>query len=132
MSEEKTYDKTAVEFHKVNRSTEVWCQFWKTARWVAVSGFAYLALDSLAGKTTLASFIVNIFAVTQEEGVSKWWVYTSIAAILWAFIERVLRQRKVKSMSKRLENLEKTRDPNRTSSGLTREGETPTLNRRRD
>ena len=132
MSEEEKYDRTAVEFLKVNRSAEVWCQVWKTVRWASVFGFSYLSLSCLAGKITFASFIVNIFAVTPGEGISKWWMYVSIAAILWAIIERVLRQRKVKSISKRLESLEKAKDPDRTSSGLTRDGETPTINRRRD
>jgi hypothetical protein len=123
--------RVAIEFHKIDRQAENFIQFWKTVRWVSVALFVYLSIDALAGRTTLAEVAVKFFALTSERGVSKWWVAAAGLFCVWAVLERTLRLRKVSSMSKRMEALEKKIDSNRTSSGLTRTGETPTLGKPR-
>jgi hypothetical protein len=92
-------------------------------RWgAACFGFwcLYLAIDSVAGKTT--AFTV---------GMSVLWDFRLVfafslagATTAWAIAERKLRQRKVESMQGRIRELETTIDPRRTTSGLTSAGRT--------
>lgn len=51
-------------------------------------------------------------------------LFISIAAIVWGYIERKLRQIKVTKESKRIVSLEKKIDPNRSSSYLNKDGST--------
>ena len=120
-----------IEIYKIDRRAEIYEHFFKTIRWVGVAYCVYLCIESLAGRSTFASFFVRFFATVEEGGVSKWWVAAAILFAAWAVGERVLRLRKVGAMSKRLEMLELTVDKGRTSSGLTRTGETPKSGKRR-
>lgn len=51
-------------------------------------------------------------------------VLISIAAIIWAFLERRVKKEKVIKLSKRIVKLEKMIDPNRSSSYLNKDGST--------
>jgi hypothetical protein len=115
----------ALTIRRIDRSVEIWKQFWKSVCFIGIAGFGYLSIDALAGKTTLASLLVHFFETTSGSGVSKWWMWGALICFIWAWLERNLRLRKVRSMSQRLEVLEKEIDKGRTSSGLTRAGETP-------
>ena len=90
---------------------------------VLISLFAYLAVSSLAGKETNASFLGKL----EAGGFSvKDFIYISCIALLavWALGERGIRLRFVEKSSKRIRRLEADIDPGRTSSGLTDKGET--------
>jgi hypothetical protein len=91
---------------------------------VAIAYVAYLCVDTLAGKSTLASFLVSILA-PKENNILLWiCIPVALGAIAWGSIERYLRQQKTKYLTERNAMLEKRIDPNRTSSGLMPTGDT--------
>jgi hypothetical protein len=57
-------------------------------------------------------------------GAKSAWVLTTLS-MCYAWMERRLRRRKTKTMADRITELETMIDPNRTSSGLTKTGDTP-------
>jgi hypothetical protein len=80
----------------------------------------YLAIDSIAGKTTAFTMALSILLDVRL-------VFAfSVAGLstIWAVAERKLRQRKVKYMQGRVRELELKIDPKRTTSGLTEHGRT--------
>lgn len=78
-------------------------------------------VEALAGQETIVEVAINYFT---KSGNSFPWV-VSITSIVWAVGERKFRQRKIASMSKHIHELEIRIDPDRTGSGLTDEGRTP-------
>ncbi|MBL4701186.1 MAG: hypothetical protein JKX85_08000 [Phycisphaeraceae bacterium] len=85
--------------------------------------------SSLAGKTTVANFLVEWFTESPS-GVS----FTinlglTIVAVLWAIKERRHRLKKVEILGNRISHLEAQRDPNRTTSGLLTNGQTHPVDR---
>lgn len=93
-------------------------------KWLALLGIAfcgYLAVDSLAGKTTQVSGSLT-YAVSAGKALP--WVLTALAFI-WAINEQRLRRQKTRTMAHRIKSLETRLDPNVSSSGLTLDGETP-------
>lgn len=89
---------------------------------VACFGFLYLAVDSLAGKTTATDIALKaITDLKLDRGVL--YVLTGGTA-LWAIRERKLRKKKTKDLGAYVKELEKHIDPNRTSSNLTETGDT--------
>ncbi len=89
--------------------------------YITIAYIVYLSIKVLAGQETIAQFVFVFFSRQKSQ-----WLWPTIAALalIWALSERKLRHRKTKYLSKRIEELEKTRDPNRTSSGLPPTGET--------
>lgn len=90
--------------------------------WLGLAFFGYLSIDALAAETTY----LEIFNSVTVELLSKslpWWALTTVFA-LWAILERSLRKRKTKKLTKRIEHLETKLDPQRTSSGLLSTGDT--------
>lgn len=90
--------------------------------------YGYLSIQALAGQTTAANFALSYLTDAEGGASAKPWVVTTIVAVLWGFLERWLRCRKVGSMSKRSKELEKLFDAQQASSGLTRMGHAPTSN----
>jgi hypothetical protein len=80
----------------------------------------YLAVDSVAGKTT--AFSVGLSLLWDVRLVLAFSIAGS--AILWATAERWLRHRKVEFVQGRIRELELKIDPNRSTSGLTTKGRT--------
>lgn len=101
----------------------------KTIRCVFIClGFVFV-FYFLSGKTTIAS--LSAIVITSPEKVSDVYKYLAgglfillIFAIIWALIERRLRKTKVTKQSKRIVELEKKIDPNRSSSYLNKDGST--------
>lgn len=100
----------------------------RTALRVTFAGFAiwclYLAIDSIAGKTTAFQAVVSV-------GFSLLWDIRFVVAFslagattIWAVAERWLRHRKVNYLQGRIKELELNIDPGRTTSGLTTKGRT--------
>ena len=100
----------------------------RTALRVTFAGFAiwclYLAIDSIAGKTTAFQAVVSV-------GFSLLWDIRFVVAFslagattIWAAAERWLRHRKVNYLQGRIKVLELNIDPGRTTSGLTTKGRT--------
>lgn len=97
-------------------------RFIRYLTWLGLAYFGYVSVDALAGETTY----LEVFNSVTVELLSKslpWWAVTTVFA-LWAILERSLRKRKTKKLTKRIERLETKLDPQRTSSGLLSTGDT--------
>ena len=97
-------------------------RFIRYLTWLGLAYLGYLSIDALAGETTY----LEVFNSVTVELLSKslpWWAVTTVFA-LWAILERSLRKRKTKKLTKRIERLETKLDPQRTSSGLVSTGDT--------
>lgn len=114
-----------VRIRQVDVSGQTRREALRTACWLGLAGFAYLSIKEIAGKETIANVLIELFVRTPEAGVSVLWVAATALMFVWATGERWVRLRKVRAMSGRIKELEKTLDPTRTSSGLTASGETP-------
>lgn len=97
----------------------------RTVGAVACVGFAYLAIASIAGTTTIADFGLSIAANLRLSIVLAWG--TTAAAIGWASWERYTRHRTTREMAAHIDSLEKRLDPDRTSSGLNPQDDPPLL-----
>jgi len=94
----------------------------KYGSFVLIAMFMYLAVASLAGQETKASIIINFLGSLTF---SKWaaWAVAGGSTVLM-LRERKLRKDTIVKMTKRTESLERARDPKRSSSRLTRSGDT--------
>lgn len=98
----------------------------KTMMWLGIAYYAYLSIKELAGQKTEAEFILKYLTEEGEHSSPALpWMLLSGTAVIWAIFERKLRLQKVSSMSDRVKKLESAIDSKRTSSGLTKAGETP-------
>jgi|ERR1035438_2797482 hypothetical protein len=83
-----------------------------------------LAIESLAGKATLADFGVSLYADLKANTVFSH-IVTGILGLGGAgygLRERAQKRKEIKRLGNRVVELEKRLDPNRTSSGLTIDG----------
>lgn len=85
--------------------------------------FSYLSIVELAGKTTIANMALTY--ITGKEGSSRLipWSVTA-ASLIWGYTERHLRLKKIATMGTHNAELERRLDPGRSSSRLTKKGET--------
>jgi hypothetical protein len=120
-------DLAAIQIHKIDRDADVMEAFIAAVKWGVIAGAAYLCVDVLAGKTTLATLFVQFFATVEQGGVSEWWMYGAFLCFAWALAEHKLRLYEVGRMSRRLGTLEALMDKVRASSGSPRTGETPDM-----
>jgi len=95
-------------------------------RW-GVMGFlgwcVYLSLAALAGKVTAASVVVQFLGNVT---ISKALAYAlGGGGIIYGTYERGLRRRTIAHLNSRIKKLEAAKDPDRSSSKLTKRGETP-------
>lgn len=82
----------------------------------------YLVLVSYAGRYTFANVAITVAA---NFGIDRYFAYGfGIAGIGYGLRERQFRRRNIERLTKRTIDLERTIDPNRTSSGLTPLGTT--------
>jgi hypothetical protein len=106
-------------------ATQISAAFQTLIRWgfgLFMVRYGYLAIDSLAGKTTLANIVLNLLSnVSFSSSVA--WGGTAVAAI-YGYRQKRLRENTVQRLSSRIEELEQGVDPDRTSSQLTSKGRT--------
>jgi hypothetical protein len=125
--------KTAAELRAENRilrqlrTSEGFVSVFNTLiKWgglLGISYFAYLSIDALAGQTTAADIGIKFLAdVKVSEAVA--WIFGG-SGIAYGLRQRKLRRDTVERVQRRVEGLEKEIDPKRSSSELTRRGETP-------
>lgn len=93
-------------------------------QWTAWPLCIYFSIKELAGKETILNVIVNYFSKTSNS--APWSL--SILFFIWALGERVVRHKKTANMSEHIKRLEIIIDPNRSSSNLTKSGQTPRPN----
>jgi hypothetical protein len=82
------------------------------------------AMEAFAGKTTLASFGVYLFADLKANTVFSHVVMgiLGLGGAGYGLRERSLKRKEIKRLGNRVVEVEKRLDPNRTSSGLTIDG----------
>lgn len=120
---------TLVSLERRHRIGAVIDQVGLTARLIVVAAtviflgmFARDAVIALAGKTTNANVLLEFFG-HLEVTVAIAWGAAATAAI-WGYRERSLRRSTTKRLSTQIEDLELLVDPGRTSSNLSRTGQT--------
>jgi hypothetical protein len=101
----------------------------KLCKWVpitAICWFGYLSVAALAGKSTLAALGIYLVADLKMNK-----IFSHIAMFAfglggstYGYRQRRLMQKNIERMSRALEDREKQIDPNRSSSRLTRKGQT--------
>ena len=91
----------------------------RAGMWVALGYFTYLSIDALAGRDT--TVWASLSLVKSVRGLP--WV-TTVIFFIWAMGERRLRRKNISSMQGHTTELEKAKDPKRTSSGLLPTGQT--------
>jgi len=85
-------------------------------------------IEALAGKGTAADIAVLLRAQLERDGGNTWviaasWLLT-VLAVVYGWVERTLRRNTVEQLQGRIQALEKSVNPTRTSSALTPRGET--------
>lgn len=88
---------------------------------VLVVYFSSGALRALAGQITIADVAVKLLANEAFSNVSAWLV--GLGGVGFGWRERRLRHRDTKRMGERLRELETSKDPRRSSSKLTSQGD---------
>jgi len=83
-----------------------------------------LALEALAGKSTLANFGVFLIADLKANKVFSHIIMgiVGVSGVGYGLRERAQKRKQIKRLGNRVVDLEKRLDPNRTSSGLTVDG----------
>ena len=89
---------------------------------VLIARYAYLSIDSLAGVRTFADIGVDFLADVRLSVAFAWTL--AAGGIGYGWSQRRLRKRTVGNMHVRLKELEAGIDRGRSSSGLTRRGDT--------
>ena len=89
---------------------------------LGISYFVYRTIQSLAGEHTIANIAIRIITNLK---INQWLAYViGIAGIGYGCMQKRSRKRTIEHLSERKEELEKMLDPKRTSSMLTKRGET--------
>lgn len=96
-------------------------------KWVPITvicWFAYLSIQALAGKSTLAAFGLYLVADLKVNKIFSHLAMFAfgIGGTSFGYLQRRLKQKNIERMSHKLEQYELQLDPNRTSSRLTRSG----------
>lgn len=86
----------------------------------------YKCVEVLSGQETVVKVAVDYFS----KGGNFWPWAATIGCSGWAIGERKFRHAKISKMSRHINELEKRLHPGRTSSGLTKEGKTPSNNKK--
>lgn len=90
-------------------------------RWgsiVAITRYAYLAIDSLSGKNTLADIGVNFLTDIKVSVAIAW--SAGVGGMVYGARQRKLRKDTVARLQERVRDLESEINPNRSSSNFTR------------
>lgn len=94
-------------------------------RWggvVLIARYGALAIDSLAGKSTMADIGVNFLANVQVSVLVSW--ASGVGGIGYGVYQRKLRKDTVERLQSRIQSLERKFDVKRSSSNITARGDT--------
>jgi hypothetical protein len=113
----------AVDIIRIQSWAKVTISFFKLLAALGIGYCIYLSVDSLAGKITLANFILEVFGNVT---INKWLAYAiGSGGLGYGYIERKLRQKNIKRMTQRITDLESIINRKRKSSELTKTGNSP-------
>lgn len=112
-------------------SANGWASVLRTAiKWggmVGVARYAWLAVDSLAGQSTVADIGLKFLAEVGVSDVLAWLL--AGGAVVFGLVQKKLRGDTIQRLSGRIQQLEQQIDPRRTSSHLTVRGQTNPVDR---
>lgn len=94
-------------------------------RWSAIiliARYGYLSIEALAGKSTLADIGINFLSDIKVSVAIAWGV--GVGGAIYGLKQRKLRRDTVERLQERIQTLEAEKDPARTSSQLTKRGDT--------
>ncbi|HFD32861.1 MAG TPA: hypothetical protein ENJ28_09180 [Gammaproteobacteria bacterium] len=94
-------------------------------RWgaiILVARYGYLSIEVLSGKNTLADIGINFLSNIKISVAFSWFV--GVGGAVYGLSQRKLRRDTVERLQGRIQMLEKELDPARTSSRLTKRGDT--------
>jgi len=94
----------------------------KFGAFVLIARYGYLAVESLAGKTTAADIGLSLLADIKVSTLVAWSL--GGGGILYGLKQRKLRKDTIERLSSRIQELERQLDSRRTSSRLTERGDT--------
>lgn len=95
----------------------------KYGAYVGMAYFGYLSVDALAGQATVATIAVKLLG-DMHVSIALGWI-VGICGILYGRVERSLRKDVVERLAPRHAELEKKIDARRSTSSLTKRGDTP-------
>ena len=97
----------------------------RAAAFVLVARYGYLSVTALAGHVTVADIGVGL-SILRDTKVSTILCMTfGVLGTAYGLLERNLRKSKVERLASRIHDLERQIDPQRSTSGLTPRGDTP-------
>lgn len=96
--------------------------FFRCTAWVLIAFFAYLGVDSLAGKITFANIGINFLSEVKTSISLS--ITVGIIGAVYGLKQRKLRRDTVEILQTRIKELESYIDKNRSSSKLTVRGDT--------
>jgi len=115
-------DERAIRFMVISKVFDLARQIVNGVIYVSLAYISYLAIEALAGKTTIANIVLK-YLTAEESDYGVPWILAG-ACTIWAILERRLRKRKTEALQGRIRELETRLDSNRTTSGLLPTGET--------
>lgn len=117
---------TELRLLRNRRLSDGWASVANSAvRWggaVGITYFAYKAVESLAGRETGASLLVELVSDFKLNIVFPWLV--AIGGAVFGLLQRYLRRTTIQRLHRRIHELEELVDPGRSSSNLTSTGDT--------
>ncbi|MCY3822915.1 MAG: hypothetical protein OXG62_03480 [Nitrospinae bacterium] len=108
-----------------NRKLDIWHHAISQLKWVFLTiivWFAYLAIDSIAGKSTILDIGIKAIASVVSGKLESFLVGALIIALMGWWFERSLRRRTIEQFHEIREKYENLIDSNRSSSRLTPQG----------
>lgn len=87
-----------------------------------VTYYVYLSIISISGKNTSADIAISV--LFELELLSKLMGAVGVGGIIYGFLQRKLRKDTIERLQSRITELEKEVDKNRSSSNLTKRGDT--------
>lgn len=94
----------------------------KFAALVIIARYGYLSIEALAGYETKADLALNVLGQLNFSITLAW--AAAIGGLMYGFRQKKLRRDTIERLQDRIKKYESMEDPNRSSSHLTKRGET--------
>lgn len=111
----------ALEYYRIQKRYETISTVIRYTAYVVITYFVYLAIAQLAGKNTVANFLIELITSREKRSFTPWILL--VCAIIWIYIERLLRKKNIVYYTSRIKQLEEIINKDRTSSNLNHYGE---------
>ncbi|ABI59731.1 hypothetical protein [Nitrosomonas eutropha] len=125
-SKSKNMREAELSFLKLSKILDVCVQLitylikWSVIAFVTY--YVYLSIISISGKNTSADIAISV--LFELELLSKLMALVGVGGTIYGFLQRKLRKDTIERLQTRITELEKDVDQNRSSSNLTKRGDT--------